>query len=177
MSENYDFSKLQCLVVDDNRNMRVLTKTILHSLGIKITREAEDGADAIKELSTFAADFVIVDWVMNPLDGIDFVRLVRNASDSPNIYLPIIMLTGHTETSRIKEARDAGVTEILAKPISIKSLCMRIVEIIDNPRQFVRTANYFGPDRRREKDTTRYCGPERRISPQENASPNRGTCD
>jgi two-component system, chemotaxis family, chemotaxis protein CheY len=167
MAENYDFSKLQCLVVDDNRNMRMLTKTILHSLGIKTTREAEDGADAIKELSTFPADFVIVDWVMNPLDGIDFIRLVRNASDSPNLYLPIIMLTGHTEAARIAEARDAGVTEILAKPISIKSLCQRVVEIIERPRQFVRTTNYFGPSRRREKNPAKYRGPERRINPQE----------
>ena len=164
MADTYDFSKLQCLVVDDNRHMRVLVKTILHSLGVKISREAEDGADAIKELSTFPADFAIVDWMMDPLDGIDFTRLVRNASDSPNPYLPIIMLTGHTETQRIMDARDAGVTEFLAKPISAKALFQRIVEIIERPRPFVRTATYFGPNRRRSNDTTKYRGPERRKS-------------
>lgn len=168
MADTYDFSKLQCLVVDDNRHMRVLVKTILHSLGVKITREAEDGADAIKELSTFPADFAIVDWMMDPLDGIDFVRLVRNASDSPNPYLPIIMLTGHTETQRIIDARDAGVTEFLAKPISAKGLFQRIVEIIERPRPFVRTANYFGPNRRRNKDAAKYRGPERRKGENDN---------
>jgi len=164
MADTYDFAKLQCLVVDDNRHMRVLVKTILHSLGVKISREAEDGADAIKELSTFPADFAIVDWMMDPLDGIDFARLVRNASDSPNPYLPIIMLTGHTETQRIMDARDAGVTEFLAKPISAKALFQRIVEIIERPRPFVRTGNYFGPNRRRNKDPSKYRGPERRKS-------------
>lgn len=164
MSDTYDFSKLQCLVVDDNRHMRVLVKTIMHSLGVKITREAEDGADAIKELSTFPADFAIVDWMMDPLDGIDFVRLVRNASDSPNPYLPIIMLTGHTEAQRIIDARDAGVTEFLAKPISAKALFQRIVEIIEHPRPFVRTGTYFGPNRRRTKEGAKFRGTERRQS-------------
>jgi DNA-binding response OmpR family regulator len=163
MSYIYDFSNIQCLVVDDNRHMRILVKTILHSLGVKAVREAEDGADALKELAAFPADLAIVDWLMDPLDGLDFVRLVRTASDSTNPFLPIIMLTGHTETHRIIEAREAGVNEFLAKPISAKALCQRILEIIERPRPFVRGGGYFGPDRRRAKDSA-YKGTERRAS-------------
>ena len=93
---------------------------------------------------------IIADWHMEPLDGLDFVRLVRTAKDSPNPYVPIIMLTGHTEYQRVCEARDAGVNEFLAKPISAKALYMRFASIIDNPRPFIRTKTYFGPDRRRQ---------------------------
>ena len=59
------------------------------------------------------------------------------------------MLTGHTEKARVTAARDAGITEFLAKPISAKALYQRIVNVVANPRPFIKTKTYFGPDRRR----------------------------
>ncbi len=158
---NYDLERLSFLVIDDNYHMRRLVKSILNALGIRQVREAEDGADALKVLQTFDADMVIVDWNMEPIDGLEFTKLVRTSDDSPNIYIPLIMLTGHTEMSRVFQARDAGVNEFLAKPVSAKKLYQRIKAIIETPRQFIRTPNYFGPDRRR-KDDPAYSGPERR---------------
>ncbi|MCW8860881.1 MAG: response regulator, partial [Rhodospirillales bacterium] len=146
--------------VDDNKHMRALVKTILHALGVKNCLEAGDGADAFKELRHFPADIIICDWNMSPLDGIDFVRLVRTGKDSPNPFVPIIMLTGHTEMHRVVEARDVGVHEFLAKPISAKALYSRVRSIIDRPRPFVRAGLYFGPDRRRKQVEWR--GTERR---------------
>jgi DNA-binding response OmpR family regulator len=156
----YNLGRLNFLIVDDNKHMRALVKTILHALGAKSTMEAGDGADAFKELRHFPADIIICDWNMSPLDGLDFVRLVRTGNDSPNPFVPIIMLTGHTEMQRVVEARDSGVHEFLAKPISAKALYSRIRSIIENPRPFVRTNTYFGPDRRRKQVEWR--GPERR---------------
>jgi two-component system chemotaxis response regulator CheY len=77
--------------------MRALVKTILHALGAKNCREALEGADAFKELKRFSADMIICDLNMSPLDGLDFVRLVRTGGDSSNPFVPIMMLTGHTE--------------------------------------------------------------------------------
>ena len=79
--EERDFEKRNVLVVDDNQHMIVLLKTILHSFGVRNVRASMDGADAFKELRCFAADVVICDWNMAPLDGMDFVRLVRTAKD------------------------------------------------------------------------------------------------
>lgn len=146
----YSLDNVSVLVLDDNRHMRSLVQSILHALGVKDICEATDAPEAFKELQHFHADVIIADWHMEPLDGLDFVRLVRTAKDSPNPYVPIIMLTGHTEYSRVCEARDAGVNEFLAKPISAKALYMRFASIIDNPRPFIRTKSYFGPDRRRQ---------------------------
>jgi CheY-like chemotaxis protein len=141
---------INVLVLDDNKHMRSLVQSILHALGVKNIRDASDAAEAFKELQHFHADVIICDWHMEPLDGLDFVRLVRTAKDSPNPYVPIIMLTGYTEYRRVVEARDAGVNEFLAKPISAKALYQRFAAIIDTPRPFIRTKTYFGPDRRRQ---------------------------
>ena len=71
------------------------------------------------------------------------------------------MLTGHSEKKRVVSARDAGVTEFLAKPISAKGLYQRIVNVVANPRPFIKTKTYFGPDRRRNVNPN-YVGTERR---------------
>jgi len=98
---------------------------------------------------------------MSPVDGVEFTRLVSNAGDSPNPFLPIIMLTGHAERARVEEARDSGVTEFVVKPVTARSVLDRLNAVIMRPRPFVRTADYFGPDRRRRQDPT-YVGPWRR---------------
>lgn len=149
-NSRYVLENVNVLVLDDNRHMRQLVESILHALGVKHVCQASDAPQAFKELQHFNADVLIVDWHMEPLDGLDFVRLVRTAKDSANPYVPIIMLSGYTEYRRVTEARDAGVNEFLAKPISAKALYQRFASIIDNPRPFIRTKSYFGPDRRRQ---------------------------
>jgi len=77
--------------------------------------------------------------------------------------VPIIMLTGHSEKRRVIEARDTGVTEFLAKPISAKALYQRVLNVVANPRPFIKTKTYFGPCRRRNLYGT-YVGPDAIIS-------------
>ena len=166
-----DLSAIRILVVDDNSNMRSLVKYIIRVLGVQALKEASDGAEAFTILKTFNADIIVTDWMMDPLDGIDFTRLIRTAKDSPNPMVPIIMLSGFTEAQRIVEARDAGVTEFVGKPISPKALYLRIAEVILRGRQFVRTKDFFGPDRRRHSDTN-YKGMLRRAADQENDDEN-----
>jgi DNA-binding response OmpR family regulator len=98
---------------------------------------------------------------MKPMDGLEFSRNVRTNVSSPNPFVPIIMITGHTEKHLVVAARDAGITEFLAKPITAQSLFSRIAEIVERPRAFVRCDSYFGPDRRR-KTSESYAGPWRR---------------
>ena len=160
----YNLERVNFLVVDDNRHMRALVKGILIALGVKGIIKASNGVDAFRELHHFAADIIIADWNMDPLNGIDFTRLVRTADDSPNHFVPIILLTSYTELNRVMEARDAGISEFLAKPISARKLYSRVQSIIESPRPFIRTTGmnaYFGPDRRR-MDHASYKGPERR---------------
>ena len=113
--------------------------------------EASDGADALVVLKVFRPDIIITDWMMAPMDGVEFTRRIRTDKNSPNILTPIIRVSGYTGISQIQEARDAGVNEFLAKPISPEMLYHRIAEVISRPRQFVRTKTFFGPDRQRHK--------------------------
>lgn len=152
---------VRVLVVDDNQHMRAIVGVMLNSFGIKMVREAKDGADAIEALRRWPADLAICDFLMDPMDGVEFTRQVRNATDSPNPYLPVVMLTGHSELARVTEARDAGVTEFVVKPLTAKALVDRINTVIFKPRPFIRSRDYFGPDRRRKHDPF-FAGPFRR---------------
>lgn len=152
---------LSILLVDDNQHMRAITSAILQSAGIRKIREVSDGALALEALREQAIDLAIVDFNMFPIDGVEFTRLVRNSPDSANPYLPIIMMTGHSEKHRVMEARDAGVTEFVVKPITAKAIFDRIQNVIVRPRAYVKTDGYFGPDRRRAA-TDKYRGAMRR---------------
>ncbi len=157
------FELLKILLVDDNHHMRILLSEILRAIGVSHIYEAGDGAEALQLLRREQIDIVMTDLEMSPLDGIDFVRLLRNSPDSPNPMIPVIMITGHSTMRRVGEARDVGVNEFLAKPITARGVIHRITLIVEHPRPFVRTGDYFGPDRRRRSDPN-YTGPKRRAA-------------
>jgi CheY-like chemotaxis protein len=141
--------------------MRRILRTLLHSFGAREVYEAEDGATALEMYSHYVPDIVIADWAMPIFDGLELAQMIRQPGANANPYVPIIMLTGHSEKKRVVAARDAGITEFMAKPISAKSLYQRILNVVANPRPFIKTKTYFGPDRRRNVSPN-YAGPERR---------------
>jgi CheY-like chemotaxis protein len=156
------FETLKALIVEDNQHMRSLLRALLNSVGLTDISEASQGATAIELLRRRRPDLVLTDLAMKPMDGLQFTRYVRHDPQSPTPFVPIIMITGHTEKHRVEAARDAGVTELLAKPVTAGNLFARIAEIVERPRAFVRTDSYFGPDRRRHR-TEGYSGPWRRA--------------
>jgi two-component system, chemotaxis family, chemotaxis protein CheY len=151
-----DFNRLRFLIIEDNAHMRRILRTLLHGFGSREVYEAEDGAAGLEAFAHYVPDIVITDWAMPIFDGLELTQMIRRPGANANPYVPIIMLTGHSEKKRVISARDAGVTEFLAKPISAKSLYLRILNIVINPRPFIKSKNYFGPDR------ANYTGPERR---------------
>lgn len=122
---------------------------LLSGFGVRNIEEAEDGAIALELFEQCQPDLVITDWMMPVFDGLELTRAIRSTDTSPSPYTAIIMMSGFCERSRVMKARDAGVTEFLAKPMSARGLYERIDNCIVNPRQFIRTQTFFGPDRRR----------------------------
>jgi len=167
----YNFERLKLLLVEDNKYIRDVLDNLLRHLSFSSIAVAENGADAIEYMKTIgstvgvggghAVDLVISDLVMSPVNGLLFLRWLRTAKESPNRFMPFIMLSGAADTEYVAASRDLGTTEFLAKPFSGHSVSKRILEVIDYPRQFVATENYFGPDRRRRKGTAP--GDERRV--------------
>lgn len=143
--------------------MLELTKSILQTFGVGTVETAINGEDGFRKFCSTNPDLVIVDWMMDPVDGISMSRLIRNDPRSPNQYVPIILMTGFSEKRRVFSARDAGITEFLVKPFNARSLYRRVAQAIEKPRQFVRAESFFGPDRRRKSADT-YNGPLRRKS-------------
>ena len=138
---------LRALVVEDNAHMRSLLRSLLVALGVGTICEAASAEEALEVLSNSGIDLILTDLSMEAMDGIALTRAVRQSAINP--YVPIIMVTGHTERHLVEAARDAGVTEFLAKPITVNNLFLRISEIVERPRCYVRCDDYFGPDRRR----------------------------
>ncbi|MCB9983938.1 MAG: response regulator [Rhodospirillales bacterium] len=160
----YDFSDVSVLIVEDNQPMVELLKSLLSTFGIQNISSARDGEEGFEIYRKYNFDLVITDWMMKPIDGISFTRRLRNDPMSPNQYVPVILMTGFSEKRRVMQARDVGVTEFLVKPFNARDLYRRIAQIIEKPRQFVRSEDFFGPDRRRKKDNE-YRGQERRAEP------------
>lgn len=143
-----DLSMLKIMLIDDNRHMRSILTQILRSIGVRDVVQAEDGAAGFQLLHKTRYDMVIVDHQMAPITGTEFTRLVRVSDDSPNPFVPILMITGYADKHTIVNATNAGVNDIVVKPVSAKIVSTRLAEMILNPKNFVRTKDYFGPDRR-----------------------------
>lgn len=146
-----DFSALDVLLVEDHAPMRRILKSVLEQFGITKVREASDGEAAVAMFATYRPDLMITDYRMDPMDGVELTRMVRDGETALSPFTPIIMVSAYSELERIFMARDAGINEFLAKPISAKLLFYRIRTVVEKPRQFVRTADFFGPDRRRRR--------------------------
>lgn len=162
MATYYDLSKVSVQVVDDDPHMLTLLMNILKTIGIEAISTHKAVATALREIKGRPFDILIVDWAMEPDDGLVMVRALRQPT-SPAPFIPIVFLTAYTEQERVLAARDAGVTEVIRKPLSIGELNRKIVSIIESPRPFIRNKTFFGPDRRRTSDAN-YTGPERRKS-------------
>ncbi len=156
-------SDIHVLVVDDNRQMRFLVRCLLRAGGLYSISEAATADEAFDIMRASPVDLVIVDWMMQPIDGLAFTRMIRWDNDSPNPYVPLLMLTAHTEASRVAAARDAGVTGFVKKPISARLLFDRVSNALTDARAFIRTEEFFGPDRRHGL-TAGYAGPYRRAT-------------
>ena len=122
------------LVVDDEPAMRKVTRALLQSIGIKDIHEASDGRSGLEKICSRAPDIVILDWEMPSPNGPEFMRAVRSPGTFPLPDVPVIMLTGYSERSRVVEAVRLGVNEFLLKPVSSTALLARIVSILVKPR-------------------------------------------
>lgn len=153
-------TSLKVCVVDADSEMRQMIREALMALGISQIRECADSSMAQQLIGEFDPDLCIYDWTTGPLDPITFVKNIRASESDRQSEMRLIMITGNANTRRVIEARNAGVDEFLVKPISLRALHGRLLTLADNPRLFVRTSAYTGPDRRRHSRP--FSGPDRR---------------
>ncbi len=153
--------ELNVLIIDDDRHMRMLIRNVVFALGVKDTTDAADGKTALEIMKEFKPDLILCDLKMEPMDGMEFVKQLRKDPANPYRFVPIIMITAYAELETVANARDSGVDEFMAKPLSAAALEKRIQRVLEDPRGFVEAPEFSGPDRRRNKKPAPG-GPERR---------------
>lgn len=143
------FDDLVLLVVEPHALMRRLLRDLLRSLGAAAVLCAETIEDGFKLLGETHVDVVFTDWSPST-DALGLLALVR-APDSPNPFVPVIVVSAFCEVERVLRARDCGADEFLLKPFSPQKVAARLHSVLDHPRRFVDDGTFFGPDRRRHR--------------------------
>ena len=120
---------MKILVVDDFSTMRRIIKNLLRDLGFTNTSEADDGTTALPMLQNGNFDFLITDWNMPGMQGIDLLRAVR--ADPKLKELPVLMVTAESKREQIIEAAQAGVNGYIVKPFTAQTLKEKIEKIFE----------------------------------------------
>lgn len=120
---------MKILIVDDFSTMRRIIKNLLRDLGFTNTQEADDGSTALPMLRSGDFDFLITDWNMPGMSGIDLLREVR--SDDKLASLPVLMVTAEAKRDQIIEAAKAGVNGYVVKPFTAQALKEKIEKIFE----------------------------------------------
>lgn len=120
---------MKILIVDDFSTMRRIIKNLLRDLGFNNTSEADDGTTALPMLQAGSFDFLVTDWNMPGMTGIDLLRAVR--ADPKLAKLPVLMVTAEAKRDQIVEAAQAGVNGYIVKPFTAVTLKEKIDKILE----------------------------------------------
>ncbi len=148
MQIDVDLSPVTALIIDDSRYARSFIKTALQSFGIRTILEASDGPSGLEILRQREVQLILVDQDMAPMSGVDFTRYLRSGDLVSCVDVAVLMVSGDAAKEVVVEARNAGVSEFLVKPVSTESLYRRVRNVLVNPKAFVRNPTFIGPDRR-----------------------------
>ncbi|MBL4638284.1 MAG: chemotaxis response regulator CheY [Proteobacteria bacterium] len=120
---------MKILIVDDFSTMRRIIKNLLRDLGFNNTTEADDGLTALPILKAGGIDFLVTDWNMPGMQGIDLLKTVR--ADETLSSMPVLMVTAETKREQIIEAAQAGVNGYIVKPFTAATLKDKIEKIFE----------------------------------------------
>jgi two-component system chemotaxis response regulator CheY len=136
------------LIADPSSYLCMIIHGILRSFGASKVIEVRNSLGVIQGLTGQRVDVLICDARLPPHGGLKLTHAIRRNTNNENRTVPILVMTSDTREVTIKKARDVGANMVVAKPLSPSNLYDRLAWVAFNPRQFVDTATYFGPDRR-----------------------------
>ncbi|WP_458735475.1 chemotaxis response regulator CheY [Zobellella taiwanensis] len=120
---------MKILIVDDFSTMRRIIKNLLRDLGFNNTHEADDGLTALPMLKNGGFDFVVTDWNMPGMQGIDLLRAIR--ADDKLKHLPVLMVTAEAKREQIITAAQAGVNGYVVKPFTAATLKEKLEKVFE----------------------------------------------
>jgi len=147
--KEYDLSRLKVLVIEPHELMRNLMRDVFRTLNVEEIQVVPTVESAETTLGAFNPDIIFTDW-SPALDGVEFIRKIRmEQGATDDRFVPIVLVSAYTDLKNVCIARDSGMSEFLAKPVSAQLIYKRICTILEKPRDYIDTDDFFGPDRRR----------------------------
>jgi len=119
---------MQILVVDDYQTMLRILRNLLKQLGFDNVDQAMDGQEALNKLRSSKFDFIISDWNMEPMTGIELLKEVR--ADDKLKHIPFIMITAESKTENVVAAKQAGVSNYIVKPFNAETLKGKMASVL-----------------------------------------------
>jgi CheY-like chemotaxis protein len=167
-AEPYDLRKFRVLILEDSAFIGKLLAGALKSMGVGLVVTSQTVAEAKDLVMKYNGDedqvdfdVIMTDWLLPDGMGADFIQWIRNHKRDNIKYLPTIVCSAYTNTDLVEQCRECGATEVMVKPVSAEKIAHRILYVIDKPRPFIQTSDFFGPDRRRREQD--YSGQNRRL--------------
>jgi two-component system, chemotaxis family, chemotaxis protein CheY len=143
-----NFRDLVILIADPSSYMSMLIHSMLRGFGANKVLEVRNSLGVLQALTGQKIDLLICDVRLPAIGGLQLTRAIRGKNDNEHRTMPILMMSSDSTEATINRARDVGANMVITKPLSPANLYDRLSWIAFNPRKFVDTTTYFGPDRR-----------------------------
>ena len=140
-----DLSYLTIGIIDDLAFSRTMMRSVLVAAGANRVEVASDSTEGWQMICSSRPHLLVLDWQLKTGSGLDLLRQIRLAAESPNRFMAVLMVTSFREEHRVQEALGSGVTAYLAKPFSPNELILRVKFCVEDRRDFVHGPQYLGP--------------------------------
>ncbi len=157
------FAEMTILVVDSSTRIIDMLSKLLRSFGFRDVKIARTEELAFKHTREHRIDIILANYAEEEADDVSLTTMVRRDEASPNKELPVILMTASPNRNMIFKVRDEGANEIIGKPFNSLALFQKLSSVVHNPREYVDSEEFSGPDRRRTHDLE-FSGRSRRKS-------------
>jgi PleD family two-component response regulator len=165
MSELRD---IRTIIIDEKGHASSLVRSLLLRLGVQRIAALHSTDDALKLMREETFDVVFCDEYSAPLNPVAFVKAVRRDLTTKDVTIPVVLISAGASRKQIELARDSGLNDVIAKPVSVDTIERKLRQLVLEPQAFVTAKTFLGPDRRRS-------GEERRGEPRPGEMERRGT--
>lgn len=136
------------LLADADVRLGNVLRQMLQTMGFANITLTRNGEEALALLKAKPFDFLVTEWQLQRISGLELISRIRRSGGVPDPALPVILLSGRGELNDVITARDQGMNEYVRKPFSAQTLYQRLERLIEKPRPFVVSQHFVGPDRR-----------------------------
>ena len=145
----YNLENAKVLLVEPNQHGLEILAQIFSGFGVRNPLRAANAEEAMAIVKKTELDLIVCESQLEgDMDGYDFVKWLRHSKIEPNNFTTVMIISGHTQKSKVEKARDCGANFIVAKPLTPKVMIDRVIWVARENRSFIECADYLGPDRR-----------------------------